>query len=225
MKRILIILILILFINSLVAEEKSLKKSIFLSALAPGLGELYLGQYTKAGLFLGTEMAIIFTYFRLKNETDWAIESYKDFALSKAGVDRDNNDSYYQLIQNHQNSSTYNASVLVFARNVYLSARSPYYDPDSYYLYLDSHLIPEDLYWDWENDLNYKKYRSLRRNKQDLEIYANFTFAAAIINRIISVVDTAIAAKSLKKKSPIGDFSVKPDFHKKGIKLSYEYKF
>lgn len=225
MKKMILTILLITLLVSLSAQEKSLRKSIFLSALAPGLGELYLGEYTKAGVFLGTEIAIIFSYFRLKDETSWAKQSYKDFAYAKAGVGKDNSDSYYQLIQDYSSSTEYNNSVINYARNVYLSANSPYYDPASYYTYLDTYLMPDNMQWDWENDLNYKKYQQLRRDKQDMEIYANFALAAAIINRIISVIDTAISARKIKKSTLIGDFSVKPDFNKKGFKLSYEYKF
>ncbi len=225
MKRVLLLIILITIISSLAAEEKSMRKSIFMSAIAPGLGELYLGEYTKAGIFLGTEMAIIFAYFRLKDETEWATDSYKTFASSKAGISGNQNDSYYQLIQDYQSSSEYNASVMVYARNVYLSANSPYYDPDSYYQYLDAYLIPDNMQWDWETDQNYKKYRDLRREKQDLEIYTNFAFAAAILNRVISVIDTAMTARKLKKKYKYGEITVVPDFSKKGFKLNYEYKF
>ena len=226
MKKIATLFILLSIITSVSAEQLSIKKAVLLSALVPGLGEIYTKDYTKAGIFLSTELAIVFSYIRLSSETEWAIKSYEQFAYSKADIPKKSSGKYYQLIQDYFSSEEYNENVISFARNVYLSANSPYYNPAYYYDYLDSYLIPDEQAWDWQNNRNWYKYKDLRRKKQDFEILMNFTFGAAILNRIVSVIDSAISAKKINRKnSLLGNLIVEPDWKKKGMKISYEYNF
>lgn len=226
MKKIATLIILLSIITSVSAEQLSIKKAVLLSALVPGLGEIYTKDYTKAGIFLSTELAIIFSYIRLSSETEWAIKSYEQFAYSKADIPQNSSNKYYQLIQDHFSSDEYNENVISFARNVYLSANSPYYNPAYYYDYLDSYLIPDEQAWDWQNNKNWYKYKDLRRNKQDFEILMNFTFGAAILNRIVSIIDSAISVKKINRNnSLLGNLVIEPDWKKKRMRISYEYNF
>jgi hypothetical protein len=226
MKKYIIILLILSFIWILNAQELSLRKGVFLSALTPGLGQLYSHSYTKAGIFLSTEIAIIFSYFRFKAERDWAIDSYQKFVYNLFDTPNNADDNYYQLIQDYMSSEEYNNNVESFARNVFLSTSSPYYDPDSYYQYMEQNMLPADLAWDWQNNRNWARYQSLRRDKQDYEIYANFAIAAMILNRLVSIVDSAISVKKFNKSNTLlGNLTFSPDLKKKGIKISYEYKF
>jgi len=223
MRRIIPILLLLFLLSSLSAQQKSIRKAIVLSALVPGLGEVYTHNYNKAAVFFTIEAASIFTYFRLKSERQWALDSYKQFAYSMTGVPKDSQDWYYQLLQNYSCSEVYNESIIRDARNYYLIYKN---DPVAYEEYLASRLVPEEQSWDWETDKNWYKFRSLRRDKQDMEIYMNFAFAAAIVNRFISVIDAAVSAKRFNKKyKNIGELSVVPDFAKGGFLVNYEYKF
>jgi len=87
-------------------------------------------------------------------------------------------------------------------------------------------MIPENMTWDWENNKNWNRYRDLRRDKQDYEIYANFALAAAILNRIVSVIDSAISIKNFNKHNNIlSNLSIDPDWKNRGIRINYEYKF
>jgi hypothetical protein len=226
MKNHLIVILLLLSVIVLNAQELSFKKGILLSALTPGLGQIYSQNYTKAGIFLSAEIAIVFSYFRFKAEKDWAIESYQKFAWNIAEVPLQSEDNYYQLIQDYMSSEAYNQNVESFARNVFLSTSSPFFDPDAYYQYLEQNLIPVEFAWDWQNNRNWSRYQSLRRDKQDYEIYANFAVAALILNRLVSVVDSAISIrKHNRAQTLLGNLKFQPDLKKKGIKISYEYKF
>ncbi|MBN1327699.1 MAG: hypothetical protein JW996_07100 [Candidatus Cloacimonetes bacterium] len=221
-----LLIILLLCVFSLSAQEYSTAKAALLSAAIPGGGELYSGQYSKAGVFLAVELATWISYFRLDQETQWAIKSYKQYANSRAGVPQDSPEDYYQLIQDYFSSDSYNDNVYLFARNIYLSANSPYYDEENYELYLANNLIPPEEAWHWQTTGNWMKYRDIRAHKQDLEIYTKFTFAAAFLNRIISVIDTFISVRKLNREHRyLGKVSIEPDWNKKGMKLSYEYKF
>jgi hypothetical protein len=171
-------------------------------------------------------MLIIYSFFRFDAQTRWAIDSYEQYAYSKAGVPRNSDSDYYQLIQNFYSSDQYNEDVYLFARNIYLSANSPYYDPDEYEEYLSNYLIPPEQAWDWQNTSNWMEYRELRSDKQDLEIFTKFTLAAAIINRFVSVLDTFVSSRRiLRSNRDLGHLSITPDWKNKGFKLNYEIKF
>ena len=92
--------------------------------------------------------------------------------------------------------------------------------------YLEEYLIRNEDAWDWQNKKNWYKYRDMRRDKQNLEIYMKFAFAAAIMNRFISVVDSAILTKKFNREDHVyGYFQIRPDWEKIGLKLKYEINF
>ena len=223
MKRTLLILIIILLSLSLAGKDVSVKKAMFYSALVPGLGEMYTQNYSKGAIFLATETAIIFSYIRMQSELDWAKRSYKQYAFSVADVPTNMDDEYYQLIQNYMSSEEYNDNIIRDARNYFLIYNT---DPEGYEAYLEANLISEEDSWHWNNNDQWISYRSLRLKKQDYEIYTNFAFAAAILNRIISIIDSAVEARKLKRSGQyLGKLSVNPDWNKKGIEINYEYRF
>ncbi len=223
MKKSILIFLIISLSLTLAGKEVSVKKAMLCSVLVPGLGEMYSQNYTKGAIFLVAETAIIFSYFRLQSERDWAINSYKQYAFSVVGVPKDMDDSYYQLIQNYMSSEEYNDDIIRDARNYFLIYLT---DPEGYESYLEAHLIPEENSWHWDNDSEWSEYINLRLRKQDYEIYSNFAFAAAILNRIISVIDSAMEAKKFNRSNQyLGKLSVQPDWNKKGMKINYEYRF
>lgn len=223
MKKLSILIILLLAALSLSAQQKSTRKALALSALVPGLGELYTKDYNKAAVFLTLEAATVFSYFRLQAERQWALNSYKQFAFSIAGISKDSEDWYYQILQDYRSSDIYNESIIRDARNYFLIYKN---DPIAYEDYLNKYLVPEDLDWDWETQKNWYHFRSLRRDKQNMEIYMKFAFAAAIVNRFVSLVDAAISAKLFNDKSTRqGQLSVTPDYAGGGFSINYEFKF
>lgn len=223
MKKSILIFLLISLSLTLAGKELSVKKAMLYSAMVPGLGEMYSQSYSKGAIFLAAESAIIFSYFRMKSERDWAINSYKQYAFSVVGVPKNMDDAYYQLIQNYMSSEEYNDDIIRDARNYFLIYLT---DPEGYEAYLETYLIPEENSWHWDNNNKWSEYRKLRLKKQDYEIYSNFAFAAAILNRIISVIDSAMEVKkNNRSRQYIGKLSVQPDWNKKGMRINYEYHF
>ena len=223
MNKTILILLLITLSLTLTGKELSVKKAMLYSILVPGLGEMYSQNYSKGAIFLATESAIIFSYFRMKSERDWAINSYKQYAYSVVGVPKDMDDDYYQLIQNYMSSEEYNDIIIRDARNYFLIYNT---DPEGYEEYLEAHLIPEENSWYWDNNNEWSEFIKLRLKKQDYEIYSNFAFAAAILNRIISVIDSAMEVKKFNRSGQyLGKLSIQPDWNKNGMKIKYEYRF
>lgn len=225
MKRAIIIGAVLILTLNLSAEKVSVKKAMFYSALLPGWGQAYTQNYTKAGFFLAAEAGTYLAWFRLSKETDWAVDAYKDYAYNMVGIDLESNKDYYQLIQDNFSSDLYNASVERYARNVFLII---YNDPEGYEDYIATNFISEELSWDWENNKNWDRYKDLRYTKQNFEVYENFAVAALILNRLVSSVDAAIAARNVNRNIESKDFgslNIAPDFAKSGMRISYEIKF
>jgi hypothetical protein len=108
----------------------------------------------------------------------------------------------------------------LWARDLFLIILN---DPESYARAIEvNSLSPEDS-WDWENDANFWQYRSIRRDRQNFEIYRNFAVGAMIVNRLISTIDSVIFANRMNN-SNAQLFSM-PDFERKGVALIYEVKF
>ena len=223
MKKIFLLILLLIISFNLFSQQLSAKKAMLYSAILPGLGEIYTKNPTKAGFFLGAEFAILFSYFRFKTETEWKIDSYEQFAFVNAGIPQNSSDVLYQNAQDYISSEEYNERIILAARNYFLIY---YNDEEAYEEYLSYHLIPEEEGWDWENNKNWSKFQKLRRQKQDLEIYSNFAVAGLILNRLVSILDSAISAKKYNKQNQYyGKLYVAPVWENKGLKIGYEYKF
>jgi len=224
MKKFTLVLLILLLSISVYGQQVSTLKAMLFSAIVPGLGELYTKNYTKTGIFFSSELAIIATYFRLKAESEWADNNLQQFAYENAGVPKNSTDEHYLLIKNYVSSDDLNEYIDRSARNYYLIYKS---DPEGYYEYLEENLITdEDDIWSWDTDENWKNFGRLRIDKQNFETYTQFAIAAGILNRIISIIDSAISAKRFNKKANLfGNLSVIPDWENKGFLLNYEYRF
>jgi len=223
-KSVLILALLLVLSNVTFAEQVSVKKAVFLSLLIPGTGEIYAKSYNRGAIFLGTELLTYFSYFQLKKELDWAVDDYKNFAGQYAGIEAQNYpDEFYQKIQDWDSSERYNDVVFRDARNFYLIYSN---DREAYDEYLRNNLYTGDNVWEWNSTGNWRKYRGLRQHKQDIEIYTKFVVGAALITRLISVIDAAGAARRYNRnQKDLGHIRVIPEIAKKGLMVQYEYKF
>jgi hypothetical protein len=209
-----------LFFFQTVHADYSFPKSIAFSAVAPGTGQLYLNKPTKAGVFFSADLILIFSYFRFKDEKNWAIHSYKQYAESIIGLDRTSQESDYRLVQNFFSSEDYNANVRRYARDRFLIFGN---DTTAYYEYLEANIIPDSEGWHWQTRENWKKYRQIRTEKQDYEIYSNFAVGALVLNRVVSVIDAALTTKKLNRT--LRNVSIEPNFSKNGFEVTYEISF
>ncbi len=218
-KRIIILFLFTLQLIFIYGEDtKSVKKAMLYSAILPGAGQIYTQNYTKAGVFLGSEAAIWFGKTRFENERDWAEDSYKKFAHEIAGVNNNTSPDMYNLIQDYVSSEEYNLKVELFARNYYLIINN---NPELYQEYLTRYQIPADQSWDWKSESNRAKYNNIRQRRQKYEIYSNFAFSALILNRVISAIDAARMSKSYNKHRVYAS----PHADGRGISLNYEINF
>ncbi|MDD3051329.1 MAG: hypothetical protein PHR06_09305 [Candidatus Cloacimonetes bacterium] len=220
-KRIITVALLAFFMGSLLAKELSVGIAALSSAVLPGMGQLYADNNKKAAFFLSTEALLIFSLLKFNHEKNTAISNYEFYAYENAGLTKGSSDSIYNLAQKFQSSEEYNRNQEMIARNVFLIYE---YSPEDYSEYLLANTIPEEHSWNWNNQKEREKFVKLRRDKQDLEIYAKFSLAAMLINRVVSVVDASLSAKRQNKLNRT-TFSAAPTLNHPGFKIDFEYRF
>lgn len=223
----LLVIVAVFSTPPLYAKQVSTGKAMLLSAVLPGMGEMYLQEHSKGTVFLGTELLLVVSYLRINQEIKWKTNSYKTYADNYAGISAGQNDNYYRLIHNYFNSETYNAAIERYYRNRYIIYE---YKPQLYHDNLNKYLVTGDDVWDWENEKYWLRYREQRRDKQSMEILGNFALGAAVLNRVVSVINSAFIARKINRNSEsqstfLSDLSIEPDFVKNGYRVNYEFKF
>jgi len=199
--------------------QKSARNAMLMSAVLPGAGQMYLGQKTKAGVFVAAEIAFIFTMLRFDKEKNIAIENYQMLAYANAGLRKGSSTRIYGLAQRYKSSEDYNRYLEMQARNYFIML---YNDPESFNEYMERYSIKSEDSWQWQNDFHFSEYKSVRNDKQNFEIYGNFALGALLINRVISVLDSAIQTRRINRNSQI--YAI-PENNGRGISLVYEHKF
>ncbi|MCD4828558.1 MAG: hypothetical protein K8R90_03900 [Candidatus Cloacimonetes bacterium] len=223
MKKPLLLLLVLCLAVPVIAQTVSVRRAVLFSAMLPGTGELYSHSYNKGAMFLGAEMAILFTWWRLQQERQWKIDSYQAFASQYAGVPKGSDDNVYRRLQSYYSNEDYNAGIIRDARNYFLIYKN---DPEAYEEYVSANIYSGDDAWQWQTHSKWYEFQTLRNEKQNLEIYAKFALGAALINRIVSIIDAARTARGYNEQALLnGTISVQPDWHKMGFFINYEYSF
>jgi hypothetical protein len=170
------------------------------SAVFPGTGELLLGKSNRGAVLLGSELIALTSYLATGEHKDDLIKSYKQYALTYAGVPVGNDERYYQHIQQYLSSDEFNQFQELMARNYYLIY---YYDPDGFAEYIAANTYGEDEAWRWQSDKHFRKYRSLRSKTQRTRMYQNLSLGFMLLNRAVSMIDVAFIRPDAKTPTPL----------------------
>ncbi len=216
-KTVVLIIFVLLFVAILSAQAKeySYKKAIAASLLFPGGGELYIKKYKTAGILIASELAVLFSYQRMKSQEKWEEENYKQYAYIKAGIPKNSDKVKYFLASKWFSSEDYNNYVKLNAYNFYSD------DPENYQAFLDENIIPEEEGWNWHSREFWMNYKKSREDTQNYKIYANLIASGFVLNRIFSILDSMISIKKLNNLK----LSASCDLKKKGIRIKYAYRF
>jgi len=213
----------LLFANN----DQAIKKALLMSAVLPGSGQLYLGQNTKAGLFITSDILLFATLYRSNIEKNVSIHQYQQFGQTKAGIAKNANQEIYNLAQKYQSAIEYNSSLEIYASHFYrlywyFGFESYTEGYDYYEYYMEKYSQPEDA-WNWDNHKDYAKYMKLRNNKIRFESYESIMIGTIVLNRIISVLDVFIFNNKINKENRQLYTTPQKDFQ--GITLNYEIQF
>ena len=161
---------------------KSVTLAVALSALVPGGGELYAGNFDDGKYALIVEAGIWITYAAFATHAGWVRQDARLFATQHAGANfASKNDKFDVDIGNYLSTGEYNQAKL---RNRELDL-----------LYTDPAFT-----WNWDTDGNRSSFKSERIRSDGIYENAKFVIAAAVINRIYSAFSAGRATLAYNRK-------------------------
>lgn len=176
-------------------------KALLLSLAIPGAGELKLGAKGRATAFFVTE-GLIWTHFAWFTVAgNLRQDDYIEQAQLNAGVGIDSaDDEYWRLVGAFETSSgsgpeAYEEELRREARDLYPT------DPAAQDSWVAERLPSGERAWTWTDPTLRQSYRDTRERSRRAFDRAKYSFAAAILNRIVSVIDTQMLHRKLSREA------------------------
>jgi hypothetical protein len=178
------------------AGPKSSRKALLFSMLLPGAGELYLGHRGRALGFFVSEGGIWANYAAWEISGHLRKNDYIEQAQINAGVGISSaSDDYWRLLGQYQRSSGTGPDA--YEETVRREARLQYPDdPGAQDEYVAQRLPTGKRAWSWSSASLQSSYVETRRSANRAFEHAKVSFALAILNRLVSAVDTQILSHS-----------------------------
>ena len=212
------------------APPTNSKKALLYSLILPGLGEMSMGEKGRATGFFIAEGLIWASY------TYWTVagnlrqDDYIEQAQINAGVGiSKESDDYWRLVGQYTSSSgegpgSYEEDLRREARDTYPS------DPAAQDAFVAEHLPTGDKAWSWSTSALQAEYVDTRETSNRAHNKAKYSFAAAILNRVVSVIDVQMlrhkASKAARGESAIrAETRVYADAVEDGGRLVVERRF
>jgi hypothetical protein len=165
------------------SRKKNVGLAFFFSLAVPGMGELYVGDYSVGRFFTMAEAGLWLTYASFDMYGNWVRNDARSFARSHGGVNtQGKDDQYFVDVGNFIDIYEYNEKKLRDRQPDKLYAVSPEY------------------FWKWDTDENRSRYRELRISHDRAFNNVRFVVAAVIVNHIVSAVHAARSAISHNKR-------------------------
>jgi len=217
-------------VGSAPAPPTNSKKALLYSLILPGLGEMSMGEKGRATGFFIAEGLIWASY------TYWTVagnlrqDDYIEQAQINAGVGiSKESDDYWRLVGQYTSSSgegpgSYEEDLRREARDTYPN------DPAAQDAFVAEHLPTGDKAWSWSTSALQAEYVDTRETSNRAHNKAKYSFAAAILNRVVSVIDVQMlrhkASKAARGESAIrAETRVYADAVEDGGRLVVERRF
>ena len=166
--------------------RKSVLKAALFSALVPGGGQYYLDRHRTARYYFAAEAATWIGYIAFRTYGNWRKTDYIDFAAVYADAQlAGKSEDFLSWVGFYSNIREFNNLGRAF-------------DPERPYLW-DT---PAN-HWEWQTDQDRQTYRDLRNRSKEAYRKSDFMIGAAIVNRIVSVIDAVRSAIRMNRR--IGD--------------------
>ncbi|MHB1688104.1 MAG: hypothetical protein ACYCVH_12130 [Ignavibacteriaceae bacterium] len=190
------------------AGKKNAGLAILLSAILPGMGELYANSYSSGKYFTVADGALWGVYFGMNTYGNWLKDRYKAYATATGGVNaQSKGDSYYATIGDYSNIDEYNnAQVLSGNFNQMYGAQ---------------------YYWNWQTSDQRKTYRNMWYSSEQAKNNLRFVVGALILNRIMSAINAArLVALFNKRQSEDTSWNVSVGFsNPTGLSTNLNFNF
>jgi len=175
------------------------KKALLLSLLLPGLGEFTLGAKGRATGFFVAEGLIWTHYAWFQVAGSKRRDNYIEQAQAHAGVGvSEASDDYWKTVGQYMTSQgtgpdAYEETLRREARDTYPD------DPAAQDAFVAERLPSGDEAWSWSSTDARDSYKDTRESSRRAYDKSKYSFAAAIVNRILSAIDTQIVHNKLSR--------------------------
>jgi hypothetical protein len=170
----------------------SRRKTILLSALVPGLGQLMHGDTTTGSLFLAGEVASWTSLIVFNVQGSQREDRYIEYAERFAGVEdaSGQSDAYYGHLATYDRSGEPGGPDSYNEVEVRQYARDELYPGDraAQEEYIRQHSITGAQAWDWESDARRQDYNDIRIASETAYHRAQYAVAGLVIGRVLSVM-------------------------------------
>ncbi|MHB9012716.1 MAG: hypothetical protein ACYC49_10905 [Ignavibacteriaceae bacterium] len=188
--------------------KKNAGLAILLSAILPGMGELYADSYSSGKYFTVADGALWGIYFGMNTYGSWLQDRYKAYAVTTGGVNaQGKGDSYYATIGDYSNIDQYNnTQVLSGTYNQMYGAQ---------------------YYWNWQTDNQRKTYRNMWYSSEQAKNNLRFVVGGLILNRIASAINAArLVALFNKRQADETSWNFSVDFsNPTGLSSNLNFNF
>ena len=165
------------------------KKALLYSLLLPGMGELSMGEKGRATGFFVAEGLIWSSFIYWTVAGNLRQDDYIEQANLNAGVGvSKESDDYWKLVGQYESSSgtgsgSYEEALRREARDQFPD------DPAAQDAFVAEKLPTGDKAWEWTSNSLQDQYVSTRASSNHAFNTAQYSFGAAILNRVLSVID------------------------------------
>jgi hypothetical protein len=165
--------------------QPSTSRAVLYSLLLPGLGQYALGERSTAMAFFTAEGAVWTSFIIFEVQSYLRREQYKENAVVFAGVSTTNHsDDFYREIGDFDSSEDYELFIKNDGR-AYTYPNSDYATIEDYYV---QHRVSDFESWTWRSTRDREQYYSLRWGSRLASRRALYSLAAALGNRVFSMV-------------------------------------
>jgi len=200
-------------------------RAVLYSLLLPGLGDYQLGNKGRATFFFAAEGLIWLSYAVFEVQGSQREDEYQDLAARFAGVSNSgHSDEFYATLRDYDNSDEYEADVK-FDGRIELSEDGLYPDrinADALDQYFTDNRLEDYEPWQWASMDRRLQYSEVRSASKTSYRRADYMFAAAAANRVVSAIVAFSAARGAQKSNDVGyrlDFTPAP----RGVDLSLTF--
>jgi len=175
------------------------KKALLYSLLLPGMGELSMGEKGRATGFFIAEGLIWSSFIYWTAAGNLRQDDYIEQAQLNAGVGTTKeSDDYWKLVGQYETSSGSGAGS--YEEALRREARDQYPDdPAAQDAFVAENLPTGDRAWDWSTATLQDQYVSTRESSNQAFHNAKYSYAAAILNRVLSVIDVQLLRHKASK--------------------------
>lgn len=189
------------------AVSSSRKSALLRSALLPGWGQMHLGHSTRGIVFMGVEAVTWIGAGLSYLEGTFNRDDYRWLAMEEAGISISGRSSQFMDdVADFSSSADYNDYIHRLARYHYPD------DPDAQRDYYESHARFGNDGWYWSSETSRLDFADhLSKSKQWFR-RSMYIAAFALVNRVVSVIDTALLDETEPGIYTSLDFPERRDF-------------